>query len=138
MIDHNMAFRDEAAARADKVVGKYWHPSATNPPGSWGPECNFNTLIWDPADDTTETVDGPNGPVDVVTHHPLDHQFRVTITLPEPAADLVNHKSNELAVDHETGEVLHTSFTQPQREALRMQPVFAGSKYPFLDGTGGL
>src|SRR5581483_10765162 len=36
MIDHLMTFADEATARADPVVGKYWTPpSDDNPAGSW-------------------------------------------------------------------------------------------------------
>jgi hypothetical protein len=139
MIDHNMAFVDEADAIADPIVGQYYVLDGDGV-GHWDQTCcNFSTFIWDPADDTTEIVSGPDGDREVIIHHPIDDQFRLTITLFEPWDELINHRQLELAVDHETGAVLGTSFTDPQLRTLHMQPVFAGSTYPFLtDEAKGL
>jgi len=138
MIDHNMAFVDEVDAIADEVVGQYYVPPTETSAGGWNQSCSFGTLIWDPADDTTEIVPGPDGDREVIVHHPIDDQFRITIALAEPSEDLINHRQLELAVDHEDGAILGTSFTDPQLGSLHMQPVFAGSAYPFLSGDGGL
>ena len=132
MIDHLLAFVDEVAAHADTVVGKYWTPGTRGNPPAWHAEANPNILVWDPADDTTETVDGPNGPVDVPVHHPIDSQFRVMITLPHPDPDLIDHPNLELAADHDMGRVIGGTFSDVQLGSLAMQPVFAGSTYPFL------
>jgi hypothetical protein len=134
-----MSFVDEVDSHADPVVGKYWTPGAKGNPPAWDSACCPNILVWDPADDTTETVEGPLGPIDITTHHPIDGRFRVTITLPEPSDDLVSHPQLDLAVDHETGAVLNTRFTEEELQTLRMQPVMAGSAYPFLtNGAEGL
>jgi hypothetical protein len=132
VIDHLMSFVDEVDAHADPVVGKYWTPGTKGNPPFWHAEANPDILVWDPADDTTETIDGPSGPIDATTHHPIDGRFRVTITLPEPSDDLVSHPQLDLAVDHETGAVLNTRFTEEELQILHMQPVFSGSAYPFL------
>jgi hypothetical protein len=133
MIDHLMSFVDEVDAHADPVVGKYWTPGTKGNPPAWDSNCIPNILVWDPADDTVETIDGPHGAVlQRVTHHPIDGRFRVTIALPEPSDDLVSHPQLDLAVDHETGAVLNTAFTETELQTLRMQPVFSGSAYPFL------
>lgn len=134
MIDHLMAFVDEIAAHADDIVGQYWTPGTKGTPPAWDAECLPDIVVWDPATDTIETVDG----VPIITPHPIDTQFRVTITLPAPQELLVNHPNCELAVDHATGTVLSTRFTPEQLATLRMEPVLAGSSYPFLFGSGGL
>jgi hypothetical protein len=132
VIDHLMSFVDEVAAHADSVVGKYWTPGTRGNPPRWDANCSPETLVWDPAADTTATIDGPAGSIPIVTHHPIDGRFRVTITLSEPSDDLVSHPQLDLAVDHETGAVLNTRFTEEELQTLRMQPVIAGSAYPFL------
>jgi hypothetical protein len=138
VIDYILAFVDEVAAHADSVVGQYWTPGTKGKPPAWDANCSPETLVWDPATDTTATIDGPAGSIPIVTHHPIDTKFRVMITLAEVDPALINHPNLELAVDHGTGAVLRTTFTQPQLASLRLQPVFAGSAYPFLSGTGGL
>jgi hypothetical protein len=138
MIDHLMAFPTEPDAFNDPIVGQYHELGTKGNPPAWHAECSPNVLIWDPADDTTEIVPGPDGDRETIVHHPIDDQFRVTITLSEPSDDLVNHLNLELAVDHDTGAVIGTSLTEEQLRTYFMQPVFAGSTYPFLTGEGGL
>jgi hypothetical protein len=138
MIDHLMAFPTEPDAFNDPVVGQYHELGFKGSPPYWHAECSPNVLVWDPADDTTEIVPGPDGDREVVVHHPIDDQFRVVITLSEQSDDLMNHLNLEMAADHETRMVLGGSFTTEQLTVLHMQPVFSGSEYPFLTGQGGM
>lgn len=131
MIDHLMAFKDEVAAHADPVVGQYWTPGVRGVPPAWDPECNPGIMVWDPATNTTD-ADG------FAVMHPIDTQFRVMITTPEPVDDLVNHPNCELVVDHGSAALLKTTFTPEQLHTLYLQPVLSGATYPFLSGQGGL
>ena len=132
MIDHLLAFADEVAAHADTIVGAYWTPGTRNNPPAWDAVANPDILVWDPAMDTFETIQGPGGPIMVPVHHPIDTQFRVVITLPAPSPDLIDHPNLELAADHDMGRVIGGTFRDAQLGSLAMQPVFAGSTYPFL------
>lgn len=132
MIDHLMAFKDEVAAHADPVVGKYWTPGVRGVPPAWDNSCTPGIEVWDPATDTLDPNDGG------VVYNLIDTQFRVMITTPEPVDDLVNHPNCELVVDHGSAALLKTTFTPEQLHTLYLQPVLSGATYPFLSGQGGL
>ena len=126
MIDHILAFPTEPEAFNDPIVGQYHTLGTRGNPPTWDmSRCIPAVLIWNPADDTTDADGG-------VIHLPIDGQFRVVITLPHPDPDLIDHPNLELAVDHDMGRVIGGSFSDTQLATLAMQPVLAGSKYPFL------
>ena len=125
MIDHLLAFVDEVAAHADPVVGKYWTPGTRGNPPAWDPNCIPDIFLWDPADDTTETVPGPDGDHETIVHHPHDDQWRVLIALDE--AGFVGHSALDIVANRDTSEVMYSRLP----DELRLQPIFAGSDYPF-------
>lgn len=142
MIDHIGAFVDEAHAQADPVWSEYYIPptGGENPlPGGWNQAyCIADLLIWDPADDTTETIDTSEGPIEAVTHHPYDGKWRVVVTLPEQSLALSASLNCELVADHNTGIAIASTLSPQEMSTLMMQPVFSGSQYPFLEGEIGL
>lgn len=138
MIDHLMAFGDEAAAQADPVVGTYYTPPSGQSPGGWNLSCCIpNLFVWAPAGDTTSQVTGPGGQqINVVTHHAYDSLWRVNIALPAKSAALCALASCHLVTDRDAANagqsfVLQSVLTDLQLAALMIQPLFAGSNYPF-------
>jgi hypothetical protein len=132
MIDHMGGFADEATALAYPEWAQYHIPATENSPGGWGPQCITDILIWDPAFDKP----GPGGGI---VHQPYDFIWRVIVTLPAPSNALLASSPTQLVINHETGEILlYRYFTEATFQRLWMQPIFAGSKYPFQSGQGGL
>jgi hypothetical protein len=128
MIDHMGGFADEATAKAYPEWAQYFRN------GAWDPACCItDILIWDPAFDTTDPDTGG------IVHQPYDFIWRLIVTLPEASDELLASSPTQLAIDHDTGEVLLTRyFTEATFQRLWMQPIFVGSKYPFQDGQGGM
>lgn len=130
MIDHLMAFADEATAKSDAVVGTYWNATAA----SWDlSRCIPGLFVWAPAADTTAT-DGQGNMI--VTHHAYDGLWRINIALPVRNAALCALPSCHLVTDRDAANagqpfVLQSVLTDVQLAALMIQPVFAGSNYPF-------
>ena len=133
MIDHMGGFADEATARAYPEWAQYYTPATDRSPGGWDPsKVMTKILIWDPAFDHTN----PDGSI---THQPYDMIWRMIVTLPAVSQELLDSSPTQLVIDHETGEIiLYRYFTEATFQRLWMQPVFAGSKYPFQSGQGGL
>lgn len=129
MIDYIFGFDTEEAAQTDPAIGAYYD-------NGWNLSvCNPGVLVWNPADNTTgERADGSTYPI----QNPIDTLWRIGISLPEQVAALDESPACEIVADRDTNEVLQTTFTPEQLQTLWMQPVFAGSNYPFLQGQGGL
>jgi hypothetical protein len=137
MIDHLMAFVDEAAARADSVVGAYWHSDGKGG-GSWDLSCCIpGIFVWAPANDTTSQVTGPGGQqVNVVTHHACDGLWRMNIALPSKSSALAASSACHLIADRGAaiaGQpfILQSVLNDVQLATLMLQPMFVGSNYPF-------
>jgi hypothetical protein len=143
MIDHLLAFPDEATAQADPIVGQYFipaeQPTATKKrgaraatTGSWRGDCCIpGVLLWDPAADV-QTV-----------HTPYDSQWRIMIALAETDSKLLRHADCEMVADRriaspDRSHIIYSTFTQDEINTLMLQPVFMGSTYPFLQGGAGL
>ncbi len=64
MTDHLLKFASEADAKADSVIGAYCNNDA------WDlSHCIPAVQVWQPSNDTTSAVTGPDGqPVTVTTH----------------------------------------------------------------------
>jgi hypothetical protein len=133
MIDYLMSFRDEAAAKADPGVGRYFTPGVAPNPGSWQlDKVNPTIFFYDKRDDTIETIQGPDGPIDIVVHHPYDTQWRAIISTlnHDPALDA--SKGMECICERGTSTIIESSFQLQAFEFLRYQPIFCGMEgYPF-------
>lgn len=129
VIDHLMAFSDEATARADPVVGQYFHGT------SWDlSRCIPGLFVWNPVNDTT-TTDAQGRTI--VTHTPYDTLWRIVISLPAQDMTLTNHSACHLVTDREAAKagqpnVIRAVLPLATLNQLRLQPVFAdvGTAYP--------
>lgn len=128
MIDHLLAFTDEAAAKSDPVVGTYWHSDGQGG-GSWDmSQCIPGLFVWAPAADTTSGG--------VITHHAYDSLWRINIALPAKSAALAALSSCHLIADREAASagkpfIIQSVLSDAQLAALMLQPLFAGASYPF-------
>lgn len=129
MIDHLMAFTNEATAKADPVVGAYWNSTAA----SWDmSQCIPNIFVWAPAQDVSNTTDG----VITITHTPYDNLWRINIALSTQSNDLTNSLACELIADRNAANagqpfILKANLTDNELDNLMIQPLFCGSNYPF-------
>jgi hypothetical protein len=103
MIDNLIIAPDEATAIADPVLSAYYRPGGNGPngamPGSWGPNCIAGILAWNPADDVTSSVSGPDGQsIPVVTHTYLPG-FGLWIMTDAPVDALDNHPMMRVSAD---------------------------------------
>jgi len=103
MIDYLFQFTDEASAKADPVVGKYYLPPKTAWAGGWNAGDTVPGLqVWHPSQDTIDTIQGPNGPVDIVTHTYLPG-FYLLIGLAQQDSALDSHRNMEMTTLRESG-----------------------------------
>lgn len=122
MIDHLMAFADEATAKADAVVGSYWHSDGA---GSWDLSCTApNIFVWVPANDVGSV------------HTAYDGLWRIIISLPTRSTTLSLMTACHLIADRDAANagqpfILQSVLTDVQLATLMLQPLFAGSNYPF-------
>lgn len=135
MIDHIGGFASEEVALAFQEWAQY-HTTVEGPNGPvsvWDPsKCITPILIWNPAFDTVGEDGG-------IIHQPYDMIWRVMVSLPEVSEELMASTMTQIVFDNETGQVLLTRyFTEAWLQILWMQPIFAGSKYPFQTGDGGI
>jgi hypothetical protein len=127
-VDHMGGFADEATALAYPEWAQYH----TTQEGWDLSRCITPILIWDPAFDHTSSKGE-------IIHQPYDFIWRVIVSLPEVSDALMASSPTQLVVDTVTGQVLLTRyFTEATFQRLWMQPTFAGAKYPFKSGQGGL
>jgi hypothetical protein len=128
MIDHLMAFADEAAAKADPVVGSYFAN------GEWRPDiCVPGVFVWAPASNTMGA--DPDG-TSYVVRHAYDTNWRVIIAKTAPDPSLSSLPSCHLVADGEAAAagrpfILQSILSEAQLAELALEPTFAGSSYPF-------
>jgi hypothetical protein len=128
MIDHLMTFANEEAAKADPVVGSYFAN------GEWKSDiCVPGVFVWAPASNTIGT--DPNGNSYVV-RRAYDGNWRVIIAKAAPDASLLSLPSCHLVADREAAAagrpfILQSILGEAQLAELALEPMFAGSSYPF-------
>jgi len=128
MIDHLMTFANEEAAKADPVVGSYFAN------GEWKSDiCVPGVFVWAPASNTIGT--DPNGNSYVV-RRAYDANWRVIIAKATPDASLLSLPSCHLVADREAAAagrpfILQSILGEAQLAELALEPMFAGSSYPF-------
>jgi hypothetical protein len=128
MIDHLMTFANEEAAKADPVVGSYFAN------GEWKSDiCVPGVFVWAPASNTIGT--DPNGNSYVV-RRAYDANWRVIIAKAVPDASLLSLPSCHLVADREAATagrpfILQSILGEAQLAELALEPMFAGSSYPF-------
>jgi hypothetical protein len=128
MIDHLMTFANEEAAKADPVVGSYFAN------GEWKSDiCVPGVFVWAPASNTIGT--DPNGNSYVV-RRAYDANWRVIIAKAAPDASLLSLPSCHLVADREAAAagrpfILQSILGEAQLAELALEPMFAGSSYPF-------
>jgi hypothetical protein len=128
MIDHLMTFANEEAAKADPVVGSYFAN------GEWKSDiCVPGVFVWAPASNTIGT--DPNGNSYVV-RRAYDANWRVIIAKAAPDASLLSLPSCHLVADREAATagrpfILQSILGEAQLAELALEPMFAGSSYPF-------
>lgn len=120
-IDHVMKFASEAEAKADPVVGTYWQASNADDPGSW---------------DTSICI--PNQNVTQISTASVLPYWYISIARSEIDPVLRDHVACVLITDREAALrgaqfVLFTSLPADQLGDYSIQPVPAGSNYPFGD-----
>ena len=136
-IDYIMHFPDEATAQADPVVGKYYYPPDDRGPGGWmGHNTIPNVQLWQPADDTYETVTRPDGGESTIVHHKFFPGFFLLIALMQQDPALDAHTAMQIVADREASAadldwVIASVYTQAELDTMALQPTFAGSIYPF-------
>jgi hypothetical protein len=128
MIDHLMTFVSEEAAKADPIVGSYF----TN--GEWRPDiCVAGVFVWAPASNTIGT--DPNGNSYVV-RHAYDTNWRVIIAKAALDPSLSALPACHLVADRDAAAasrpfILQSILGETQLAELALEPMFAGSSYPF-------
>jgi hypothetical protein len=128
MIDHLMTFANEEAAKADPVVGSYFAN------GEWKSDiCVPGVFVWAPASNTIGT--DPNGNSYIV-RRAYDANWRVIIAKAAPDASLLSLPSCHLVADREAATagrpfILQSILGEAQLAELALEPMFAGSSYPF-------
>jgi hypothetical protein len=128
MIDHLMTFANEEAAKADPVVGSYFAN------GEWKSDiCVPGVFVWAPASNTIGT--DPNGNSYVV-RRAYDANWRVIIAKAAPDPSLLSLPSCHLVADREAAAagrpfILQSILGEAQLAELALEPMFAGSSYPF-------
>jgi hypothetical protein len=130
MYDYLLSFKDEATARKDAAVGKYWTSDGQGG-GSWQlHQVNPTIFFWDERDDTM-VDDGQGG--QRVVHKPYDTQWRALISLVDRDPALDASKGMEIIADRDSFAIIQTSFQAQALEYLKMQPVFTGMEgYVFM------
>lgn len=127
MIDHLIRFDTEEQALNDPALAPFRSGGDLD-----GSRCIAGVRVWRPADDTTEVVEGET----VVSHSYLPYWY-VMVSTPAPDASLRDHPTCMLVTDREAanaGEpdfVLHTAIPPEDLGLYMLEPVFAGSNYPF-------
>lgn len=125
MIDHLMNFATEVDAQADPIVGKYWTPESDDGSGAWrGDVCLPGVSVYTLNPDFSRT--------------PFPGWF-VVIALPALDPNLQAEPGCVLIADRDkaaAGDPAFLLYTQPgltpeALDAARIEPVFAGSRYPF-------
>jgi hypothetical protein len=128
MIDHLMTFANEEAAKADPVVGSYFAN------GEWKSDiCVPGVFVWAPASNTIGT--DPNG-YSYIVRRAYDANWRVIIAKAAPDASLLSLPSCHLVADREAATagrpfILQSILGEAQLAELALEPMFAGSSYPF-------
>ncbi|MFZ0836065.1 MAG: hypothetical protein WAM77_01315 [Xanthobacteraceae bacterium] len=123
-----MTFANEEAAKADPVVGSYFAN------GEWKSDiCVPGVFVWAPASNTIGT--DPNGNSYVV-RRAYDANWRVIIAKAAPDASLLSLPSCHLVADREAAAagrpfILQSILGEAQLAELALEPMFAGSSYPF-------
>lgn len=136
MIDHLLAFASESDAKADPIVGAYWHGDGQGG-GSWDMSCCIPSLsVWAPSADVTTTTTINGQTYSLVTHTPYDSLWRINIALPSRSAALCALSSCHLVADRDLAAqgkpfLLQSVLTADELAALMIAPLFAGSSYPF-------
>lgn len=126
MIDHLMRFTDEATAKADPVVGRYWAPASDDGPGSWrGDVCIPGVSVYTPNEDGSRTLF--TGWFIVIALPTLDPSLR---DLPGNACRLIADRD---AADAGQSFIRYTAADlEPGILSMaKVEPTFAGSNYPF-------
>lgn len=136
MIDYLLAFASEAIAKADPIVGSYWTlDGLSDIAGSWrGDVCIPGVFVWAPTLDiiTTDPITG----FSIINHTPYDNQWRIVIALPQQDMSLSGSEACELVADRDAANkglpfILQSNLSDSDLEQLLLEPVFAGSNYPF-------
>ena len=141
MYDYLLKFADEATAESDPVMAaRYYRPPTTGPagdfPGAWaGDRVIPGVQVWDPANDTTVTIEGPNGSFQAVKHQYLDG-FWLVIAETKQLADLDSHPNLLILADRDDPNAtwIIDNTGDPNWRRHMMQPLFAGSEYLFTKG----
>lgn len=134
MIDHLLAFDSEVTAQSDSIVGAYW-VSDSQGAGTWRSDvCIPGVFVWAPTLDiiTTDPITG----FSIVNHTPYDNQWRIVIALPQQDMVLSGSAACELVADRDAANkglpfILQSNLSDSDLEQLLLEPVFAGSNYPF-------
>lgn len=134
MIDHLVRFDSEDDARADATCGAYYVD------GAWRGDCCIpGVVVWRPADNTQETVSGPDGDMVVTVRHPLPYWY-LLIALPVMNDALRNHPTCMIAADRDAAAlgdpayVIYSPVPPDQLGDYFVEPTFAGSRYPSAGG----
>ena len=136
MIDHLIKFTDEATAIADPVVGAYYMPpraaTANQPafPGAWRSDCTFKTQVYTlPGTFTTFTK--PDGSTVQIPDRAYLPYFYIWIALPAQD-DAIAAMPNCMAIaDRNTMTMLQCAIPPVAMSQYHVEPVIAGSNYPF-------
>jgi hypothetical protein len=119
MIDHVLAFADESSARSDPIVGEYWVSGGEG--GGWwrGDVC---------IPDARVTV--------AATGASYDGLWRIVIAKDAQDQDLTDLPACHLVADRSAAAagqpfIIKSDLTVGELALLVLQPVFAGSTYPF-------
>jgi hypothetical protein len=134
MIDHLMTFSSEAAAKADPVVGPYWIDDGQGSGGAWRGDCCIpGIFVWRPADQSVVTL--PDGSTSII-RRPYDGNWRLAIAHLQPNPVLCASPACHLVTDRDAAAagqpfVLQSVLSAAELATLALEPVFAGSNYPF-------
>jgi hypothetical protein len=119
MIDHLLAFADEASARADPIVGQYWMAGGESG-GAWrGDVCIPDAQV-----------------IVAATGAPYDGLWRIVIAKDAQDQELTASPACHLIADRDTAAagrpfIIKSNLTPAELALLILRPVFAGSNYPF-------
>jgi hypothetical protein len=120
MIDHLLAFADEASAKADTIVGQYWIAGGSEAGGAWrGDVCIPAAQV-----------------VVAATGAPYDSLWRIVIAKDAQDQDLAASPACHLVADRAAAAagqpfIIRSNLSLTELALLILQPVFAGSNYPF-------